>query len=115
MIRQSTKSDIPSIEALMKSVSGFWDERWRDDVVERVLSKTTNEFIIALGSPVKVNNKNIGFVGGTIKLSLINDIINSEKNNIDRQEKSTNRYQIQKKLKKMLLLKLKMSLELHIG
>ena len=35
MIRQSKKSDIPSIESLMKSVSGFWAKKWRNDVIER--------------------------------------------------------------------------------
>ena len=34
MIRQSKKTDIPSIESLMKSVSGFWTKKWRNDVIE---------------------------------------------------------------------------------
>jgi GNAT superfamily N-acetyltransferase len=35
MIRQSAKSDIAHIKALMKSVPGFWDKEWRNDVLER--------------------------------------------------------------------------------
>lgn len=37
MIRLAGTGDIPRIEALMKSVAGFWDESWRPDVLERVL------------------------------------------------------------------------------
>jgi methyl-accepting chemotaxis protein len=65
-----------------------------EDVIERVLSKTTNEFIIVLGSPVKENSKNVGFVGGTIKISLISDIINSERENIQMLGKNSYAYLI---------------------
>jgi len=34
MIRTATKSDIPAIRTLMKSVPGFWHEDWREDVLE---------------------------------------------------------------------------------
>jgi ribosomal protein S18 acetylase RimI-like enzyme len=37
VIRLAGTGDIPRIEALMKSVAGFWDESWRPDVLERVL------------------------------------------------------------------------------
>jgi ribosomal protein S18 acetylase RimI-like enzyme len=37
VIRLAGIGDIPRIEALMKSVAGFWDERWRPDVLERAL------------------------------------------------------------------------------
>jgi ribosomal protein S18 acetylase RimI-like enzyme len=37
VIRLAGPSDITSIEALMKSVAGFWDETWRPDVLERAL------------------------------------------------------------------------------
>jgi len=38
MIRRVDTSDIPRIETLMKSVTGFWDESWRPDVLERALA-----------------------------------------------------------------------------
>src|SRR5262249_43114991 len=38
MIRLAGTSDIPRIEALMKSVAGFWDEGWRPDVLQRALA-----------------------------------------------------------------------------
>ena len=38
MIRLAGTSDIPRIEALMKSVAGFWDEGWRPDVLHRALA-----------------------------------------------------------------------------
>lgn len=38
LIRPARPSDIPSIQALMKSVSGFWDEAWRPDALERALA-----------------------------------------------------------------------------
>lgn len=34
MIRQATSKDIPQILELMKSEPGFWDETWRDNVLE---------------------------------------------------------------------------------
>lgn len=37
MIRLAGPADIAGIEALMRSVAGFWDETWRPDVLERVL------------------------------------------------------------------------------
>jgi hypothetical protein len=37
VIRRASTGDIPRIEALMKSVAGFWDESWRPDVLERAL------------------------------------------------------------------------------
>ena len=38
MIRRAGPEDIPQIQALMRSVAGFWDENWRPDVLERTLS-----------------------------------------------------------------------------
>ena len=38
MIRAATLADVSAIRALMKSVAGFWDETWREDVLERALS-----------------------------------------------------------------------------
>lgn len=35
MIREATLRDVASIRSLMKSVPGFWQESWRDDVLER--------------------------------------------------------------------------------
>jgi len=40
VIRLAGTGDIPRIEALMKSVAGFWDESWRPDVLERVLDSS---------------------------------------------------------------------------
>jgi len=37
VIRRAASGDIPGIEALMKSVGGFWDESWRPDVLARAL------------------------------------------------------------------------------
>ena len=37
MIRLAVTADILRIQALMKSVPGFWDEAWRPDVLERAL------------------------------------------------------------------------------
>jgi len=37
MIRVATRADVDGIRQLMKSVSGFWDEDWRADVLERVI------------------------------------------------------------------------------
>ena len=37
MIRVARISDVDGIRKLMKSVSGFWDEDWRADVLERVI------------------------------------------------------------------------------
>ena len=34
MIRKAETSDIPNIKNLMKSVTGFWQEQWRTDVIE---------------------------------------------------------------------------------
>src|SRR4030042_4929999 len=38
MIRQATSNDIAAIKALMKSEPGFWDDSWRNDVLERGLA-----------------------------------------------------------------------------
>ena len=40
MIRLAGTGDIPRIEALMKSVAGFWDKSWRPDVLERALGSS---------------------------------------------------------------------------
>ena len=34
MIRQATSNDISAIKVLMKSEPGFWNDSWRDDVLE---------------------------------------------------------------------------------
>ena len=38
MIGVAGVSDVASIQALMKSIPGFWDETWRPDVLERALA-----------------------------------------------------------------------------
>src|SRR5262245_12934100 len=40
VIRLAGTADIPQIEALMKSVAGFWDESWRPDVLEHTLGSS---------------------------------------------------------------------------
>jgi hypothetical protein len=40
VIRLAGTGDIPRIEALMKSVAGFWDESWRPDVLERAFGSS---------------------------------------------------------------------------
>ena len=35
MIRKTVKDDIPAISMLMQSEPGFWQESWREDVLER--------------------------------------------------------------------------------
>jgi len=37
VIRKAVKDDIPAIRSLMKSEPGFWQENWREDVLERGL------------------------------------------------------------------------------
>ena len=37
MLREATTADADVIQALMRSVPGFWDEGWRHDVLERAL------------------------------------------------------------------------------
>ncbi|MCK4391806.1 GNAT family N-acetyltransferase [Candidatus Bipolaricaulota bacterium] len=38
MIRQATQDDIPAVKTLMQSEPGFWQDSWRDDVLERGLT-----------------------------------------------------------------------------
>ena len=38
VIRQATQNDIPAIRELMRSEPGFWQDTWRDDVIERGLA-----------------------------------------------------------------------------
>ncbi len=33
MIRKTKPSDYKQVESLMKSIDGFWDKKWREDVV----------------------------------------------------------------------------------
>jgi predicted N-acetyltransferase YhbS len=40
MIRQALKNDLPAIKTLMQSEPGFWQENWREDVVERGLASS---------------------------------------------------------------------------
>jgi ribosomal protein S18 acetylase RimI-like enzyme len=47
MIRVAAVADVSGIRALMKSVAGFWDDTWRDDVLERALGSAET---IALAS-----------------------------------------------------------------
>jgi ribosomal protein S18 acetylase RimI-like enzyme len=38
MIRRAEQDDVPTIKALMQSEPGFWQDSWREDVVERGLA-----------------------------------------------------------------------------
>ena len=38
MIRDATVADVREIQALMHSIAGFWDETWRQDVLERAIA-----------------------------------------------------------------------------
>lgn len=38
--RLAAPSDIPAIEALMRSIAGLWDDAWRPDVVARVVGSS---------------------------------------------------------------------------
>jgi GNAT superfamily N-acetyltransferase len=38
MIRKAEQSDVTSIKAPVQSEPGFWQENWRDDVIERGLA-----------------------------------------------------------------------------
>lgn len=38
MIRDATAADVGEVRALMQSVAGFWDETWRQDVLERAIA-----------------------------------------------------------------------------
>ena len=57
MIRLANASDVAGIRKLMQSVPGFWDETWRDDVLERALvavetlTSSTTKRRCSLGSP----------------------------------------------------------------
>ena len=57
MIRKSNRSDIPSIEKLMKSIPGFWNNEWRDDVIERGIAPENS-----LSFVWEENGKIIGFI-----------------------------------------------------
>lgn len=57
MIRTATKADIPGIQALMKSVPGFWSEDWRSDVLERALDSARELALIW-----EEDQKPIGFI-----------------------------------------------------
>ncbi|NVM26774.1 MAG: GNAT family N-acetyltransferase [Desulfobacterales bacterium] len=40
MIRSAKPSDIPKIKELMKSEPGFWQDEWREDVLEKGLNSS---------------------------------------------------------------------------
>jgi predicted N-acetyltransferase YhbS len=42
MIRKAVKDDMPAIRSLMKSEPGFWQESWREDVLERGLEASAD-------------------------------------------------------------------------
>jgi GNAT superfamily N-acetyltransferase len=48
MIRTASTYDVDRIRALMKSVTGFWDEAWRPDVLERALASAETVAIVHL-------------------------------------------------------------------
>jgi predicted N-acetyltransferase YhbS len=40
MIRKAENNDTPAIKALMQSEPGFWQEVWREDVIERGIASS---------------------------------------------------------------------------
>ena len=57
MIRTLKKSDISSIEILMKSTPGFWNENWRSDVIKRGMDASNG-----LSFVWEEKNKIVGFI-----------------------------------------------------
>lgn len=65
-IRVATKSDIPQIERLMKSIPGFWHEDWRVDSLERGLKAAEDlAFVWEEAGEIKgfVSAHDVGFLG----------------------------------------------------
>ena len=59
MIREAIQNDIPAIRAIMKAEPGFWQNAWRDDVLERALKAAGGlAFVCVKGEKI------IGFVCG---------------------------------------------------
>jgi ribosomal protein S18 acetylase RimI-like enzyme len=50
MIRAAGISDAGGIRTLMQSVAGFWDEGWREDVLERALGSAETVALVHLDS-----------------------------------------------------------------
>lgn len=56
-IRKTTLQDAPKIETLMKSVEGFWDNGWRNNVLQIALKNNTTISFVTVE-----NELIIGFV-----------------------------------------------------
>ena len=48
MIRVARVSEVGELRTLMKSVAGFWDETWREDVLERALGSAETIALVHL-------------------------------------------------------------------
>ena len=48
MIRTASALDVERIRALLKSVPGFWNETWREDVLERAIDSAETIAIVHL-------------------------------------------------------------------
>jgi hypothetical protein len=59
MIRVATRSDVDGIRQLMKSVSGFWDEDWRADVLERVIGSAEAVALVHLDGETKFCHRGV--------------------------------------------------------
>jgi len=59
MIREAEVRDVSGIRSLMESVSGFWDETWRSDVLERVLRSSETVALVCVDA-----ERVIGFACG---------------------------------------------------
>jgi N-acetylglutamate synthase len=57
MIRKTKLSDISHIESLMKSVEGFWDKDWKEDVIQ-IGIKSAN----GLSFVFEENDEILGFI-----------------------------------------------------
>ncbi len=59
MIRQARRDDIAAIRAIMKAETGFWQENWRPDVLERALESS-----MGLAFVCAENGAVVGFICG---------------------------------------------------
>jgi predicted N-acetyltransferase YhbS len=59
MIREAKHIDIPAIRAIMKGEPGFWQDRWRADVLERGLEAAAGLAFVCVE-----NEKIVGLICG---------------------------------------------------
>jgi hypothetical protein len=61
MMRLAATTDVGGIRALMKSVTGFLDDTWRADVLERALASAETIAIVHLDGSVPVSAQHISY------------------------------------------------------